>query len=577
MQRSLVYQIYPLYVLVVVAAIGVVIGVAAKTARDMVLRQAALELEREISLVTAALESNPDLDREALIAFCERSTEAVAMHVSVYGPDGALVCSSADSPRRGAAPVPPEERPQASDPGYRDETAFVARVIRSGGLGPVTVRLVQSRDEVNRGLSDLGATILVSGIVVVIATALISLRFMQRITYPLRNVQRAAERFAHGHLGYRFEVDGPQEIQDVATTLNSMAEQLQGTIDRISSQRNELEAILSAMVEGVMVLDTGFRIRSMNQAAANLFQQSHDEGRGKTVIEFTRNFEIAQFAEEALASDAPIERTLTIYKQEVVHLQMHGTVLGSTEERKTGVLIVMNDVTRLKRLENLRRDFVANVSHELKTPITSILGFVETLTEGGLRDTERAEHFINIIHHHTTRLNAIIEDLLSLSRLESHESEIPFEYCSVDEIVWKITEAYAETAAQHEVTIHTHYREGLRIRANANLLEQAISNLVNNAVKYSEAGSTVDVTIERHSGRVSVSVQDTGYGIPEDDLPRIFERFYRVDRARSRQLGGTGLGLAIVKHIARAHGGEVSVESTLGRGSTFTISIPQGR
>ena len=343
----------------------------------------------------------------------------------------------------------------------------------------------------------------------------------------------------------------------------------------ITSRRNELEAILNGMAEGVIVTDDNRRIRSINRAAGALFRIDPGQSAGKSIIEALRNVEIDQLVERVLQSGEALEANIVIYDREIQHVHAHATTLSGAGAAR--VMLVLNDVTRVKRLESIRRDFVANVSHELRTPVTSILGFVETLRDGALDEPESASRFIDIIHSHSLRLNLIIEDLLSLSRLESYDAEIPVERCAIDGIVAAAISACEHDALHKSIEVCTRCSGDNIAYANPTLLEQALVNLINNAIKYSDAGSTVEIETEHAAGCLLLRIRDHGSGIPRRELGRVFERFYRVDRARSRDMGGTGLGLAIVKHIALAHNGEVTVESVEGRGSTFTLSIPQRR
>jgi two-component system phosphate regulon sensor histidine kinase PhoR len=257
-------------------------------------------------------------------------------------------------------------------------------------------------------------------------------------------------------------------------------------------------------------------------------------------------------------------------------LHVHGTTLHDGEHQRIGALVVLHDTTRLRRLENVRRDFVANVSHELRTPVTSIKGFVETLLDGAMDDPESTRRFLRIILRQANRLNAIIEDLLTLSRIERGTEEVTIELGedSVGEVLQAAIEMCQQSAADKGISLHLDCPPTLRLRMNAHLLEQAVVNLVGNAVKYSEPGSTVHIGACQDGGDIVIQVKDRGCGIEAKHLPRLFERFYRVDKARSRELGGTGLGLAIVKHIALAHRGAVEVESAVGHGSTFSIRLP---
>ena len=300
--------------------------------------------------------------------------------------------------------------------------------------------------------------------------------------------------------------------------------------------------------------------------------------RGRVAHEVIRKADLLQFIEEALANTAPVERSIEMSASENRWLHAHGTALHDAQRRKIGALVVLRDITRLRHLENVRRDFVANVSHELRTPITSIKGFVETLLHENLQDHEQSLRFLGIVLKQVNRLDAIIEDLLMLSRVEggTGEQRIPLEPERLSEVLRAAMEMCEKIAADHQQTaIELQCPEDLMIRANAPLIEQAVVNLIDNAIKHSGPNTTVRLSADIQGDQVVIRVQDEGCGIAARHLPRLFERFYRVDKARSRELGGTGLGLAIVKHIVSAHRGTVRVESTVGRGSTFFIYLPR--
>lgn len=399
---------------------------------------------------------------------------------------------------------------------------------------------------------------------------------LRRLTIRIRRIEEIAGRYAHGDLDIQLRIDGPPEIEAVAHSLNTMAQELRTRIHAISRQRNELETILSSMLEGVIVLDSSRRILSMNRAAGELFRVDCAEAAGKTIVQHVRNADLDDMAEHALDADEPIEQELTVYRDTPIHLQVHATSFERGEgSSHRGVLLVISDITRLTQLQQMRKDFVANVSHELKTPITSIQGFVETLIDGAIDDPEQARRFLTIISTHTNRLNLIIEDLLSLSRLEQNRTRLTVEESDLEAIMRSTMEVCGPTATAKSVRVTIEYDGPRTARINQNLIEQALVNLIDNAIKYSQKQREVRVSVSNTGGVLRLSVADSGQGIPARDLPRIFERFYRTDRARSRALGGTGLGLAIVKHIARAHNGDVSVTSTLGEGSVFTLSLPQ--
>jgi two-component system phosphate regulon sensor histidine kinase PhoR len=331
------------------------------------------------------------------------------------------------------------------------------------------------------------------------------------------------------------------------------------------------------MIEGVIAIDNDQRVLRINRAAAHLFNIDMANAAGRHIGEITRKVNLHHFVERALASADPIEAELSFLRQgEDRYLLAHGTPLRGAHGLRIGALVVIHDVTRLRRLENLRSDFIANVSHELKTPITAIKGAVETLQGGAMDNQQDSQRFLEIAGRQTERLNAIIEDLLALSRLErnaetaginrSRENLLP--------ILESALQSCATVAETRKIQLRLVCSEQLAAHVKAPLLEQAIINLVDNAVKYSEPGGVVTVEGWQDGEQVMIKVQDRGQGISKEHLPRLFERFYRVDGARSRAAGGTGLGLAIVKHIVQAHNGEVKVHSTPGEGSVFTIILP---
>jgi len=257
-------------------------------------------------------------------------------------------------------------------------------------------------------------------------------------------------------------------------------------------------------------------------------------------------------------------------------LNLKSSPLLDAGKDQIGTLVVINDVTQLRRLEDMRKDFVANVSHEIKTPLTAIKGFVETLHRGSVDNPEEAQRFLDIIQKHVDRLSSIIDDLLSLSRIEQEggRQAIQFENMPIMDIFKSAIQICHSKAEEKHIAVHVACEEQLKSFFDPTLLEQAVVNLLDNAIKYSEPDSAIHLSADLSDSEVKIAVEDQGIGIAKKHLPRLFERFYRVDKARSRKMGGTGLGLAIVKHIAQAHGGQVTVKSTPGKGSTFSIHLP---
>jgi two-component system phosphate regulon sensor histidine kinase PhoR len=410
------------------------------------------------------------------------------------------------------------------------------------------------------------------------AAALLSFFVSRHISRPLEEMRRGAERFAEGRFDPKLAVSGTMEIAALGRAMNLMASQLDDRIKTIMRQRNEQEAMLASMIEGVMALDLDERILHLNRAAADLLQVEPGQVQGARLQEVARKADLQRFVARTLASPSPLEGEIVLRGDKERFIQAHGTVLRDARQKEIGVLVVLHDVTRLRRLENVRRDFVANVSHELKTPITAIKGSVETLLDGAMIEQGDAIRFLEIIAKQADRLNAIIDDLLALSRIEqgAETNGMPLLAEFLEPTLRSAMQSCQMAATEKSIRLVLECAEGVRAKINAPLMEQAIVNLVDNAVKYSEAQSEVVILAEGRPEEVLITVRDRGCGIDQEHLPRLFERFYRVDKARSRRQGGTGLGLAIVKHIVQAHGGRVTVESVPGEGSAFTIHLPVG-
>jgi two-component system phosphate regulon sensor histidine kinase PhoR len=371
---------------------------------------------------------------------------------------------------------------------------------------------------------------------------------------------------------------GWTETHGLTDTIGSMALQLSERMNTVDRQQSQEKAILASMIEAVIAIDSQQRVITMNEAAADLLGIPVGQALGTRIEEVVRLGGILEFIQRAVGSNTAIVENLRVYGDGgEKYLRAHGTRLVAAEGEDLGALVVLYDITRIHNLEVVRKEFAANVSHELKTPITSIKGFVETLLDDKLNDRGETERFLKIIAQQTERLNAIVDDLLSLARLEQsvEREEVSLSWNPVRPILEAAVSACAESTSAKAITLRLVCTDSLEAHCNPQLLEQAVVNLIDNAVKYSESGSEVTVAAATGDTEVEVSVEDRGCGIEEQHFPRLFERFYRVDKARSRELGGTGLGLAIVKHIALAHEGHVDVRSRPGEGSTFFIRFPQ--
>jgi len=457
------------------------------------------------------------------------------------------------------------------------EFLYVAIPVKFRGQIQAVLRISVPLTFIEQSVADIQKNMIIIALVIALIVALISLIISRQISRPLDDMQKGVEHFAAGEFNFRLAIPKSVEMAKLAGALNHMAEQVDGKIKTVIEQRNEQLAVLESMVEGVLALDQDERIININKAGARILNLDAKSVLGSSIQEIVRNTELQVLIEKTIRESAPVEGEI-ILRNKVDHfLQVHGTVLNNASGDLMGAVIVLNDVTRLRRLENVRRDFVANVSHEIKTPLTSIKGFAETLLDGGLDDQNNARKFIDIIAKQSNRLNAIIEDLLILAQLEQEGERAQIDF--IDTVIFEVVDAAIQIclpkSKEKNISVKIDCPKKLEFKINPDLLEQALVNLIDNAIKYSDRGSSINVRVEERTDDIMINVTDYGVGIEKKHLPRLFERFYRVDKARSRDLGGTGLGLSIVKHIAQVHRGRVQVESTPGKGSSFRIYLPR--
>ncbi len=459
----------------------------------------------------------------------------------------------------------------------RQRSLSVAVPIEREGRVIAAVVGVASLAELDRAISQFQTRLIWTGIVAAGLTALTVFYAWRKWARPLEEMRHAAERFARGELGFRLMVPDSDELAGLAEALNQMSQQLQERISTIVRQNNEQRAVLSSMVEGVLAVDNQQRVISVNKASGQLLGIDQTQAQGRSLQEVVRNADLRRFVSRALRAHEPIDDDVIVHGEQEGVLQARSAALYDAQGRGIGAVVVLNDVTDFRRLEHIRRDFVANVSHELKTPITSIKGFVETLLDGAVIDPVDARRFLQIIAKQADRLDAIIEDLLSLSKIEQGEEtgDIDLDFGRLKDVIDSAIHTCQPKAEERQIHICTACESDVLAKMNPALLEQAVINLLDNAIKYSEPGNEVQVLASQFFDEVTITVSDRGCGIATEHLPRIFERFYRVDKGRSRKLGGTGLGLAIVKHIIQAHHGRVTVKSTASIGSVFTIHLPR--
>lgn len=431
-----------------------------------------------------------------------------------------------------------------------------------------TVRLALPLTEVEKTIFHAKKIALISlGLGLLLAIAF-SLLISHSFAKPIKKITEATMAMAKGDLKKRIGIYPRNEIGILAHTIDNLARQLEQYINQLSQEKAYLETILKSIYEGIMVTDEKGEIILFNEAFKSLFPQVSV---GKTVLEVLRNATLVGGIEEIIRKreKLSIEVTLPHPKERVFEVHLYS--IGH-KTKTMGTIAIFYDITHLKRLEKIRSDFVANVSHELRTPLTSIKGYAETLLDE--KDPEKIKEFGSIVLKHTDFLIELTQDLIELSTIETEGFRLEKDHISLKELIDDTIETFKEEAQRKSIDLKAQIEETQTIWANRERARQVFNNLIDNAIKYTERGS-IEISTEERDQFIIIKVSDTGIGIPKKDLSRIFERFYRVNKNRSRALGGTGLGLSIVKHIVEAHGGEVWVESSLGIGSTFYTKWPK--
>jgi len=589
-KRKLLWRLLPPYIIAALAALAIPSFITSTLVRQFHIKHVEQDLFSRAKLLEEYFyDSILDGDGRSIDDLCKKLGAASGTRITVISADGLVLGDSLHTPsdmdNHVARPEILAARANGSGSSARfsdtveTEMAYTAIAVKREGEIAGYIRTAIPVESVNRLISDMRKRILVGGAIVVAVGILASFLGYMRIAIPLAALKRQAEKHAEGNLESGQVNSDIEEIHSLAEAINKTAGELDSRIKTMARQRNELESVLTSMVEGIVAVDMDGMILNINNAACGMMGSSCDcnSARGRYHFEVISNEEATSFIAEILEKGINTEKTLyASIRGQNKALHIHGKRLTDESGNPMGALVAINDITKIKKLENMRRDFVANVSHELKTPITSMKGAVENLLDGALDNREDATRFLNIINNHSDRMAAIINDLLALSRLDSDSGSgvIDTEETLIQDILRVAARECDSRVKDKCVALKTTCQDGLCANVNGRLLEQAVVNLLDNAVKYSDPGASVSLEAFKTGPELIIKVSDQGIGIESEHLPRVFERFYRVDKARSRKMGGTGLGLAIVKHIAQAHGGRAEAQSVYGEGSVFSIHIP---
>ncbi len=547
---------------------------------------------REIKLLSRTFDFLPEEGESAIAYYTRESQDLAALtdsRVTFIAKDGSVIGDSESDPKQMDNHSKREEIMDASAKGsghairysstLGEDMLYVAAPVVSAGNYDGFIRLSVSLASVDEGVRQ-GWTLMAGGLAVLFAVAaLVSYRVAAGLTSPLEKITRVAGRISRLDYDARVDMNRKDEIGELAKAINGMADSLQNQLQTIRDNEDLLQSVLDNMTSGILMVDAEGSIALVNPAAERMLHVRSGQLSGRSFQELKQYYELTRLIKEGITERVMIHEERSLYQPEETILHLDGVPMFGEENTFKGMLFLLQDVTAIRRLENMRSEFVANVSHELKTPVAAVKGFSETLLGGGVKDEETARSFLQIIYDESERLNRLISDILDLSKIESKRSPMDFAPVHLASFCASIMDTISTMAVKKRITLHADIPEELFVEADEDKLRQILINLLSNAVSYTQDGGRVELVISDRqdpegSDKVQIRVTDTGIGIPKKDQPRIFERFYRVDKGRSRSSGGTGLGLSIVKHLVELHHGEISVESGLGIGTTFTVELP---
>jgi len=510
------------------------------------------------------------------------------VRITVILPDGSVLADSHENPAEMENHLgrPEVQSALQNNSGHNvrysntieQQLLYTALTLTENGTLVGVLRMAVSTEALQQWLTELIIKILFGGLIIVIGAAISAWWISRRISRPLETLKQGAADISKGNLNKQIPSFMVRELDAMSQSMNRMAAELQKRILTITSQQRREKQILTNMLDGIISITPEGYIAMLNPSAAKLLHVSETHTPGKHWQEVVEIPELQEFIRACL-SERPEHAEAVVYSElRKSYLQARfGPLKNLSDDSFAGALVLLQDVTQARRMEIMRKDFVSSVSHELRTPVTAIKGFVETLLDEKHKLDSTTVNFLQIVRSHSDRLINIVNDLLSLSHIEhmNERGSIEFEVSEIEEPVLQAVQACSGNAAEREINLITNCEPGIRAHINSQLITQACINLIDNAVKYSQPNTEVKISSYKDfKGYICISVSDNGLGIPADHQDRIFERFYRIDKARSREMGGTGLGLAIVKHIVRAHNGSITVSSREDIGSTFIISLP---
>ncbi len=448
---------------------------------------------------------------------------------------------------------------------------YVAVVIQDGKKVNGYVRLARPLHDVQSAVEQVYQSIFLAMMIGAMVSLLVALFFAWRLSTPIRMMEEFTQRLRHGLPVGALRMQTSDETRTLADNINYLVEELQDKIRLANEEKGKLMTALTSINEGVLILNREERIEFLSPSLAGILSGQYGDFLGKTLLEAFRNVELEKVYQGFKNTKSGLSREIALGGADPVIMRVSlSEVQGLPDEEKT--MIVFHDVTRLKKLERIRTDFVANVTHEIRTPLTAVIGYLETLQAGALENPEDAKRFIDIMLKQARRLNRLVEDLMTISRIELGEVLLHIEGLSLSEVMENVISLLDARAAAKKIKIQNRLQQNLpQIKADRDRLIQVLVNVLDNAVKFTPDGGLITLDAEEKAENVVLTISDTGIGIPREEIQRLGERFYRVDKTRSRELGGTGLGLSIVKHLMIAHGGKMEIESQMGKGTKVLL------
>ncbi|WP_249306039.1 two-component system histidine kinase PnpS [Lederbergia citrea] len=545
------------------------------------------QLSQTASLVLKSIEMNGAQTQAELQNTITELSTTINPRLTMINRDGTVLADSEDDPRKMENHI---NRPEVQQV-IKDHKKSGLSIRYSGTLGYsmmyVTIPINQDGEvagvmraslmliNIEHAIRKLWLSLALVLFTALLLTGLIGMRLAKGISGPVEEMIMVSEKLKEKDYTARVKTEPKGELGLLANAINVLASSLKNQMEKIQENEQRLSGVLTNMMSGVLLVNTEGRILLGNRAMGYMLGEAPDSFTGKLHMEVGRNVDLSALIELCLKTGKEIRDEVHLFHPKERILDAHlAPYVGESGEVK-GIIAVLHDVTDIRRLEKMRSEFVANVSHELKTPITSVKGFAETLLDGAMEDEELCRSFLTIIYDESDRLHRLIKDILYLSSIEHHRIPLTIENVNLTQAVYGTADTVKEGAAKKNIDMTFPEKKDVWIEGERDRIQQIILNLLSNAISYTPEGGEISVTITEQENEVKLRISDTGIGIAQKELPRIFERFYRVDKARSRNSGGTGLGLAIVKHLVDSHHGTINVESMEGEGTTFIVTLPK--